>query len=119
VWWPADRAADRYRYLPVEVPAGARALTVTLDYDAGAGVLDLGCFDPDGRFRGWSGGARSTFAVAAATPGYLPGPLPPGEWRVALGLHWVPLYGLVWTCAGATASCGVPQIQRRLRPGIM
>src|SRR5262245_11803786 len=96
VWRPEDRAASIYRYLPVEVSDGQRALRVELDYDRSAGVLDLGCFDPSGAFRGWSGAARSEFTVGAdwATPGYLPGPLPPGEWRLALGLHRVPPEGL-------------------------
>ncbi|MGC9668770.1 CehA/McbA family metallohydrolase [Planosporangium sp. 12N6] len=98
-WWPDDRAEARYRYLPVDVPAGARRLTVTLTYDTGAGVLDLGCLDPDGRFRGWSGGARSEFTITGpwATPGYLRGPVSPGSWRVILGLHRVPPEGLPWT----------------------
>jgi hypothetical protein len=88
----------RYWYLPVDVPAGARRLTVSLAYDDGAGVLDLGCLGPDGEFRGWSGAARSTFTITAgwATPGYLPGPVSPGSWRVVLGLHRVPPEGLAW-----------------------
>ncbi|HKT04686.1 MAG TPA: hypothetical protein VJT31_34665, partial [Rugosimonospora sp.] len=95
-WWPEDRADSVYQYLPVEVADGQRALHVQLRYDRGAGVLDLGCFDPAGGFRGWSGGARDAYTVAAAwaTPGYLPGALPAGEWRVALGLHRVPREGL-------------------------
>ena len=40
-----------------------------------------------GGFRGWSGGARSGFFVAMdnATPGYIRGPLSPGQWQVILG----------------------------------
>ena len=96
VWGPDDRAADRYHYLPVDVPAGAPGLRVELEYDTGAGVLDLGLFDPSGRFRGWSGGARQSFVVGPtrATPGYLPGELPAGTWQVVLGLHRVPPAGL-------------------------
>jgi hypothetical protein len=103
-WRPDDRAESMYRYLPVDVPTGARRLTVTLEYDGSAGVLDLGCFGPDGAFRGWSGGARSTFTIAAdrATPGYLPGPLDPGTWQVILGLHRVPPRGLAWTVSADT-----------------
>ncbi|HYH30398.1 MAG TPA: CehA/McbA family metallohydrolase [Pseudonocardia sp.] len=94
-WTLADRAGEFYRLLPVEVPPGTDALTVTLDYDRSSGVLDLGCFGPAG-FRGWSGGARETFTVAAthATPGYLPGPPEPGVWHVCLGLHRVPRDGM-------------------------
>jgi len=81
VWRPADRAASRYHYRPVDVPPGARSLRVELAFDRSAGVLDLGLFDPAGRFRGYSGGARDAFDVGEtmATPGYLPGPLPAGS----------------------------------------
>jgi hypothetical protein len=113
VWRPDDRAESRYRYLPVDVPAGARRLTVSLAYDAGAGVLDIGCLDPDGEFRGWSGGARSEFTITErwATPGYLPGPVSPGSWRVILGLHRVPPQGLAWTVT-AEAALSVPDPPR-------
>jgi hypothetical protein len=94
-WTPADRAAATYRYVPFDVPPGAEAVAVTLDYDRAAATLDLGVFDPAG-FRGWSGGARAGFVITplAATPGYLPGELPAGEWRVILGLYRVPAGGV-------------------------
>jgi hypothetical protein len=40
------------------------------------------------RFRGWSGGNKSTFTVSAtdATPSYLPGPIRPGKWKLVLGI---------------------------------
>jgi hypothetical protein len=127
-WWPADRAASGYRYLPVEVPAGHRALHVELGYDRGAGVLDLGCFDPAGAFRGWSGGARDAFTVAEdwATPGYLAGPLAEGTWHVALGLHRVSPDGLPWRLTATTAGTpppappvpeAAPWPRRPVRPG--
>jgi hypothetical protein len=88
--------ASRWQYLPVEVAPGTAALRVTLSYprDGGA-VLDLGCLDPSG-FRGWSGGARSSFVVSAggATPGYLPGEISPGLWQVIIGLYRVPAEGV-------------------------
>jgi hypothetical protein len=88
VWTPEDRFASAYHYLPVDVPPGTAAVRVSLEYDRAAAVLDLGCLDTAG-FRGWSGGARESFVIAesAATPGYLPGPLPAGPWRVMVGLH--------------------------------
>ena len=84
------------RYLPFPVPAGARRIELSYhyEYDEGEkGYVDLGLFDARGAdfltggFRGWSGSARSGFFVATgdATPGYIPGPLPPGEWNVMLG----------------------------------
>jgi hypothetical protein len=94
-WTIEDRCQSAWHYLPFDVPAGAEALRVELDYDPGAAVLDLGCFSPAG-FRGWSGGARESFVITAdaATPGYLPGPLEPGTWQVAVGLHRIPAAGV-------------------------
>ena len=95
-WSVDDRIAAPWHYLPVEVPAGTAALRVTLSSPRGGGApLDLGCLGPDG-FRGWSGGARGSFVVseAAATPGYLAGPVTPGLWQVMIGLHLVPADGM-------------------------
>lgn len=95
VWRPSDRAASRYHYVPIEVPAGG--CRVVLDYDRQAGVIDLGLFSASGEFRGYSGGARDWFTVTPdwATPGYLPGPL--AEAQVFLGLHRIPPAGLEWS----------------------
>lgn len=79
---------ETYREVPVDVPAGVSRITVRLTYDkAERTVVDLGLWDPT-RFRGWSGGTRDriTLAVSDASPGYLPGPLPAGRWRVTLGV---------------------------------
>jgi PHP-associated len=120
---PGDRAGARRQvlsgrlgagdpdwvYVPVEVPAGSRRLTVRLRYDRTLGVVDLGLFAPGGRFRGWSGGARTEFTLAEtdATPGYLAGPLPAGTWRVILGPYRVPAGGLAWELeVEAAASAG-------------
>jgi hypothetical protein len=97
-WTSADRVEAEYRYLPFEVPPGTGAVAVQLAYDRTAAVLDLGVFDPE-RFRGWSGGARAGFVITteAATPGYLPGSLPAGEWQVILGLYRIPDAGAEFT----------------------
>jgi hypothetical protein len=102
-WTREDRAAQPYRYLPFDVPAGSAALAITLRYDRDGGVLDLGCLGP-AAFRGWSGGARSAVAIGIdrATPGYLPGPLAAGSWQVLLGLHRVGRGGLEWTVTTRT-----------------
>ncbi|WP_405919662.1 CehA/McbA family metallohydrolase [Streptomyces longwoodensis] len=98
-------------YVPVEVPRGVRELRVSYTYDRPAvpagtagNALDIGLFDERGTglggrgFRGWSGGARSEFFVRAddATPGYLPGPVRPGTWHVALGPYTVAPQGLAY-----------------------
>ncbi|MFM1959056.1 MAG: hypothetical protein RL588_573 [Pseudomonadota bacterium] len=78
-----------FRELPFRVPAGVDRLRVELSHDGAATktVLDLGVRDPE-RLRGWSGGARTGFEIgdSGATPGYLPGPLPPGRWKILLGV---------------------------------
>ena len=95
-WTPADRAEAIYRELPFEVPAGTAGVTVRYAYERGPdAILDLGVVDPE-RVRGWSGSERRAVVIgpAAATPGYLAGPLPAGEWQVLLGLYRVPAGGL-------------------------
>ncbi len=76
-----------------DVPTGVTRIDVRLRASAGH-VVDLGLADPSfgpypaqRGFRGWSGGARASVFVARddATPGYLPGPIPPGRWWVLLG----------------------------------
>jgi hypothetical protein len=78
-----------YKELPFFVPPGVSRVRVELDYEGRdqRTVVDLGLRDPQ-RFRGWSGGNKTRFTIAAeeATASYLPGPLPPGEWRVVLGV---------------------------------
>jgi len=100
----ADKATDDYYYVPFTLPRAAKRLSVRYAYSAaissneidGGNVIDLGLFDPRGLdfpgtdgFRGWSGSARQEFTItlADATPGYLPGPLPAGEYHLILGLY--------------------------------
>ena len=78
-----------YRRVAFTVPAGIKRLTVVFSYTGKADrtVIDMGLWDGT-RFRGWSGGARDRFTLSAedATPGYLPGPLPAGQWTLMLGV---------------------------------
>src|SRR5690625_6226947 len=70
-----DLLEQPLRTVPVEIAPGADSLEVRLRYDRRQATVDLGCEGPAG-WRGWSGGARDHFVIAAgtATPGYLPGP---------------------------------------------
>jgi hypothetical protein len=96
---PADRVSGRYQYVPFDVPPGTARLQIAYRYDrdAGENVVDLGLFEPGildlgtAAFRGYSGGARAAIDLSAesATPGYRPGPIPPGRWHVLLGLYKV------------------------------
>ncbi|MBO0749671.1 MAG: CehA/McbA family metallohydrolase, partial [Porphyrobacter sp.] len=79
---------EHYREVPFDLPAGVARLTIRFSYGGKEqhSVIDLGLEDPQ-RFRGWSGGTRDhmTLSIEDATPGYLPGPLPAGRWRLLLG----------------------------------
>ena len=83
--------ADHQAYLevPFKVPAGATGLSVSFTATGREDrtVIDIGLRDPE-RLRGWSGGNKSAFTLSEtwATPSYLPGPLPEGEWRLILGV---------------------------------
>ncbi|MFF8845924.1 CehA/McbA family metallohydrolase [Streptomyces sp. NPDC015127] len=101
--------APDFVYLPVEIPAGVRQIHVSYSYEkppqpagTAGNALDIGIFDERGTalggkgFRGWSGGARTEFFIRAdeATPGYIPGPVRPGLWHIALGPYTVAPQGL-------------------------
>ena len=100
----ADQAANPYFYVPVAIPEGVTRIDVAVAYPkADDCIIDLGVLDPRATgfpsqhgFRGWSGGARDHFFVATddATPGYIPGPMPPGTWTIILGLYKVPPAGI-------------------------
>jgi hypothetical protein len=107
---PADKRRSDYLYVPFELPEPASRLRVQYRYSAaisasqhgGGNVIDIGLFDPRGSgfpggagFRGWSGSNRREFTITptAATPGYLPGPLPAGRYQVILGLYRIWIHG--------------------------
>ena len=84
-----------YRSLPFEVPDGTSRITVQFEYGGREDktTIDLGLLGPDGfrgqdGLRGWSGGNKSVFTVAAsdATPSYQSGPIRPGRWALLLGI---------------------------------
>jgi hypothetical protein len=104
-WTLEDRFESAWQYLPVEVPPGAFALRVELEYEREGAVLDLGCMGAGG-FRGWSGGARRSFVIGAAgaTPGYLAGELEAGTWQVMIGLHRVAPGGTAYRVTAEVSS---------------
>ena len=84
-----------YPEVEFELPMGYRQIAVNYRVEpAGETTVDLGLADPCG-LRGWSGGARTGFVItpSRATPGYLPGLMRPGVWKVLLGLYQVPAQG--------------------------
>lgn len=126
---------DQWAYVPFDVPMGVRRISVSTTHDrfslvsVARNVLDLGIFGPAGHdvgnaegFRGWSGGARAGFTLSAthATPGYLPGPIDPGRWALALGPVVLNPLGMGWQAhvvlergaalPGPTAVASVPAV---------
>jgi predicted metal-dependent phosphoesterase TrpH len=78
-----------YFEVPFTVPAGTHRISVDFQYTGKdeRATLDLGVADPE-RFRGQSGGNKSHFTIGEtdATPSYLPGAIPPGQWRLLIAV---------------------------------
>ena len=91
------RDCKRHIPHPFIVPAGSEQIDIDFRFepDGAHGVsnlLTLTVFDPDGfRGAGHRGGTRHQVRIGstAATPGYLPGPLPAGEWTVQIDTHMI------------------------------
>jgi hypothetical protein len=84
---PAEKGT--YQEHVFDVPAGTTRLDFTFTHshkDVGA-QLEVGVFDPV-RFRGTSRFSKTEFYIADghATASYYAGPIPPGKWRVSLGI---------------------------------
>ena len=109
---PQDIRRSPYLYIPFPVSANTTRLQVSYNYSdpvtaafgLGPGnTVDIGIFDPRGigfiepnGFRGWSGSAKRTFFIAPqeATPGYIHGPLLPGQWNIVLGFDRIQEQGV-------------------------
>jgi hypothetical protein len=78
-----------YFEVPFTVPAGTHRMSVDFKYTGKdeRATLDLGVADPE-RFRGESGGNKSHFTISEtdATPSYLPGAIPAGQWRLLIAV---------------------------------
>ena len=92
-------AGDTKRHIPhrFHVPPGSGRLELELRFapltvDGRDNLLTLTLFDPAGfRGAGHRAGAHHRVSVAShsATPGYVPGLLPPGEWLAQLDTHLI------------------------------
>jgi hypothetical protein len=78
-----------YFEVPFRVPAGVHRISIDFQYTGKdqRAVLDLGIADPE-RFRGASGGNKSHFTISEtdATPSYLPGAIPAGQWHLLVAV---------------------------------
>lgn len=91
---PAD--SKSYRRHAFAVPADAGALDIGFAYDRGGelphSLVTLSLFDPHG-FRGaghrFAPRQRIRLGPGAATPGFVAGPIPPGEWTIEVDVHCV------------------------------
>jgi len=100
------QAEGTYYVILFPVPEGLERVTVSYSYKRLSGkagrasdiinVVDLGLMDGEGRFLGWSGGARSEVFVGpyASTKGYKMTQLTPGQWRIIVGAYKIPAGGL-------------------------
>lgn len=88
----ANKRHILHRFL---APAGVGQIDIHFRYAPAAGrdltnLITLAVFDPAGfRGAGHRSGAEHHVRITpdSATPGYLPGPLPAGEWTVQLDMH--------------------------------
>ena len=98
------RAKQPYHSVPFDVPAGTTRIDLKLAYNKRKEHcwLDISLLDPtitpfpsETGLIGWSGGSRDEIFVATddATPGYLYGPIVPGQWQLLIGLSKVPEEG--------------------------
>ncbi|WP_438351183.1 CehA/McbA family metallohydrolase [Paenibacillus sp. FA6] len=91
--WIAKEEEKTYIEVPFAVEGRIERIEVqyTYEHSDGTTVIDIGLGSPE-RIVGWSGGARDSFFVGLgkATPGYLAGLIPAGEWYVLLGAYRVP-----------------------------
>lgn len=78
-----------YFEIPFAVPARTHRISVDFRYTGKdqRATLDLGIADPH-RFRGESGGNKGHFTISEtdATPSYLPGEIPAGQWRLIIAV---------------------------------
>lgn len=77
---------ETHFFLPFDVPPGVAEIEVRHDDLSSENILDWGLDDPNG-FRGWGGGKSepSIVGISAASPSYVPGPIPVGRWEVVVG----------------------------------
>lgn len=79
-------AGGDYVDVPFVVPAGTVEIQITHADGSESDILDWGVWSPEG-FRGWGGGNTedAIIGVQQSSRSYLPGPITPGTWTIAIG----------------------------------
>ncbi|WP_213806630.1 CehA/McbA family metallohydrolase [Granulicella sp. dw_53] len=76
-------------FVPFKVPVGVHRITVDFSYThrEEKTTLNIGIHDPNG-FRGQSGSNKDHFTIGPgdATASYIPGSIPPGEWKLLISV---------------------------------
>jgi hypothetical protein len=96
------------------VPAGTQEIRIAHSDGSASDILDWGVWSPDG-FRGWGGGLTddAVIAVHQSSRGYLPGPITPGTWTLAIGKAQLGAagghYTVTVTCAETESLPVLPQ----------
>ena len=82
----ASESPEAFFFRTFEVPEGIVEIEVQHSNLTPGNSLDWGLDDPNG-FRGWGGGKGPPAVVGlqAASPSYIPGPIPTGIWEVVVG----------------------------------
>jgi len=82
----APEGPEDYFFVEFEVPEGIVEIEVQHANLTPGNSLDWGLDGPNG-FRGWGGGKGEPGIVGlqAASPSYIPGPIPTGTWEVVVG----------------------------------
>lgn len=91
-----DKLKSDYIYINFHIPESVKCLEISYTYPENSGcILDIGLLGPGEVFRGWSGSNKKQIHLSpeSATPGYLRGPIDPGEWSIMLGLAKIPRNG--------------------------
>jgi hypothetical protein len=62
VIYPWDKEFSDYKYVYVDLPEGCKYVEIEYSFDKEKRcILDIGVFDPQGSFRGWSGSAKQKY----------------------------------------------------------
>ncbi|MBB6145095.1 hypothetical protein HNQ77_003053 [Silvibacterium bohemicum] len=79
-------------FVPFMVPAGVHRISVDFSYThrQEKTTLNIGIHDPNG-FRGQSGSNKDHFTLGPgdATASYIPGAIPPGEWKLLISVSTI------------------------------